>query len=146
MCLPSGPLGRMGCRWPRITTDDAAPQKFWSRAGAIASSAGAKPGMICFAAIFSIEKSAAASRRLRFTPFELAAQNIEVGFSRRLDEFEPLGGARDADAVAGLHGDPLLAVEGEEDGLRVARKAHLDTGRVAHNQRPVGERVRADGR
>src|SRR6266436_7051462 len=76
------------------------------------------------------------SCRLRFTPFELAAQNIEVGFPRRLNELEPLGGAHDANAIARLHGDALLAVEREEDRLRVARKTHFDRGRVAHDQRP----------
>ena len=49
---------------------------------------------------------------LHFAPLQLAAQNLEIGFLRGLDQLEALGGTCDSDAVGGLHGDAFLSVEG----------------------------------
>jgi hypothetical protein len=85
-------------------------------------------------------------RVLDFAPFEFAAQDFEIGFARRLDESEAVGRTGDADAILGFHGNAFLAVESQEDGLGVARQFDFDAGRIAYDDGPVGERVRANGR
>lgn len=58
---------------------------------------------------------------LSFPPFEFVAQDFKVGLPRRLDEFECLLCASDANAIGGLQRNAFLAIESEEDGFRVTR-------------------------
>src|SRR5213595_3689984 len=49
----------------------------------------------------------AAAKGLCFAPFQLAAQNLEVGFLWRIDKFQRFFRAGDADKVRRLQRDPV---------------------------------------
>src|SRR5260370_36580687 len=83
---------------------------------------------------------------VRFAPFQLAAQNFEVGFLGWLDEFQPLCGAGDADKIRWLQWDTTLTVEGQKNGVSVSGELHLHGRRVADYQWAVTQDVRTDGR
>src|SRR5271165_129099 len=84
-------------------------------------------------------------RKLDFAPFQLVAEDFEIGFFGWLDEFEALRGAGDADAIIGLHRNTFLAVKSVENGFGISCQLEFDAGRISDDDRPIGERVRADG-
>src|SRR5947199_3903828 len=76
----------------------------------------------------------AAAKGLCFAPFQLAAQNLEVGFLWRIDKFQRFFRAGDADEVRRLQRDPALSIEGQKNGLGVTGELHHDGGRIADYQ------------
>src|SRR6188474_1457323 len=81
--------------------------------------------------------------RRRLSPLQLRAQHLEV-VALRLDQADRAGAAGDGHDVAAAQREPALAVEGEMGvALAPGPQPHLDRRTVAHDQRPVGEHVRA---
>jgi len=62
----------------------------------------------------------------RFSPFQFAPQDFEIGFLGWLYQAQTFIGAAHANDIGGLHGDSGLPVEGEEDGFGVAGEMHFD--------------------
>src|SRR2546430_376725 len=94
------------------------PPKYWLKETLTASFAAAKLRTIFYAAISSPDHSLYFSR---FAPLQLAAQNLEIRFSRRLNQFQALRCALHSYLIGRLHGNPGLPVECQEHRFRIAR-------------------------
>src|SRR5512146_1476015 len=81
---------------------------------------------------------------LALTPFQLAAQNLEEGFSHT-EESDCVFRFSTKDAIVALNGNSNLAVNGEECFFVVALDYQLHFGGVPNNERAMSKRVRTDG-
>ena len=89
--------------------------------------------------------SRANERKLRFTPFQLVAQYLEIGFPGWLDEFQLLFCTVNPEAIRRLHGNAALAVERQIYRFGDAIQLNLNATRIADDQRAIAEGVRTDG-
>jgi hypothetical protein len=80
----------------------------------------------CLIADGKAEPGSLDSKGLGFAPFQFAAQNLEIGFSGRLDELEQFFRTGSADEIRRLQGDTALAVESKKNGLGVSGEFQFD--------------------
>lgn len=70
---------------------------------------------------------------LRFAPLQLAAQDLEIGLPRRLDELQQFLTPGDANYVRCLQRDASLPIERQKDRFRVSGKFHLNGRRIPND-------------
>src|SRR3984957_19866966 len=81
---------------------------------------------------------------LAFSPTQFAAQYFVISQTRRVDELYFAGRLSDHDAIFGLELKSDLAVEGQKALLADFDEIKLDARGIGHDQRAIGQHVRAD--